>query len=143
MQYRNATYNEFGTIDMEILHPLLGWIPFTATEHDTEEQGRNLFNHAKTFASIEPYTPPPPLTKEQMRRTMPQLTRRQLLLTLYSIGVTEEAVTSRLADDPEGLIEWKHATAFERLHPLIPLLGSILGIPEEQIDALWVWGASV
>lgn len=35
MNWRDAKYNSEGTIDCEIEHPELGWIPFTAVEGDT------------------------------------------------------------------------------------------------------------
>lgn len=34
MEYRHATYNEFGTIDCEINHPQHGWIPITLSPSD-------------------------------------------------------------------------------------------------------------
>ena len=43
MEYRNAVLNDNGTIDCEINHPDLGWIPFTADPDDPEEHGRAIF----------------------------------------------------------------------------------------------------
>ena len=40
---RNPKYNENGTIDLEINHPTLGWIPFTADKNDSEAHGRAIF----------------------------------------------------------------------------------------------------
>jgi hypothetical protein len=57
MNFRNAKYNEFGTIDCEVEHPKYGWIPFTASPHDTVQQGVDIFEQAKDVA--EEYTPPP------------------------------------------------------------------------------------
>jgi len=57
MNFRNAKYNEFGTIDCEVEHPKYGWIPFTASPHDTVQQGVDIFEQAKNVA--EAYTPPP------------------------------------------------------------------------------------
>ena len=34
MNYRNAVYNQFGTIDCEIEHPEHGWIPTTLSPDD-------------------------------------------------------------------------------------------------------------
>ena len=48
MEIRNAIYNAFGTIDCEINHPKLGWIPFTASPDDSEEIGREV--HAQIIA---------------------------------------------------------------------------------------------
>lgn len=57
MNYRNASYNAFGTIDCEIEHPVYGWIPFTADPNDVEPIGAEVFNAAKTTASA--YVEPP------------------------------------------------------------------------------------
>ena len=43
MNYRNAKFNDVGTIDCEIEHPKLGWVPFTASPDDVEPFGRELY----------------------------------------------------------------------------------------------------
>lgn len=50
MQYDSPRYNENGTIDVMILHPDFGWIPFTASPEDSEEHGRLLFEELKDVA---------------------------------------------------------------------------------------------
>lgn len=50
MEYRNAKYNAQGSIDCEINHPQLGWIPFTASRNDPEPHGRDLFNTLERVA---------------------------------------------------------------------------------------------
>lgn len=57
MEFRNAQYNTFGTIDCEIDHPVYGWIPFTADPSDVEPLGAEVFNAAK--GSAAPYVEPP------------------------------------------------------------------------------------
>lgn len=51
MEARNATFNNVGTIDCEIDHPVWGWIPFTASPDDPEESGRAMFAALKDSAS--------------------------------------------------------------------------------------------
>lgn len=43
VEYRNVTHNDDGTIDVELLHPDHGWIPFTASPDDPEQAGRQIF----------------------------------------------------------------------------------------------------
>lgn len=62
MNYKNAKYNENGTIDCEIEHPDYGWIPTTASLNDSETA--ELFNRAKSTASE--YIPPPPPTATEL-----------------------------------------------------------------------------
>ncbi|TJV19701.1 hypothetical protein [Mesorhizobium sp.] len=59
MDYRNATYNQVGTIDLEIDHPDRGWIPFTASPDDPEPFGRAVYEEIKDIP-IAPYVAPPP-----------------------------------------------------------------------------------
>jgi len=40
MKYRNAVYNQFGTIDCEIEHPEFGWIPSTLSPDDPSTADR-------------------------------------------------------------------------------------------------------
>lgn len=54
MEYRNAQYNENGTIDCEINHPEYGWIPCTVSPDDKETA--SIFDNAKSNA--KQYTPP-------------------------------------------------------------------------------------
>jgi hypothetical protein len=55
---RNPRYTAQGSIDCEMLHPGFGWIPFTATPDDPEDQGRLIFASLQDQAT--PYLPPPP-----------------------------------------------------------------------------------
>lgn len=48
MEFRSATFNQFGTIDVEINHPKFGWIPFTASPDDPEKLGRDIYTAAMT-----------------------------------------------------------------------------------------------
>ncbi|WP_044547581.1 hypothetical protein [Mesorhizobium japonicum] len=60
MEYRNAAFNQFGTVDLEINHPEYGWIPFTASPDDSEELGREIFASASPIAaSYDPKTTVP------------------------------------------------------------------------------------
>ncbi|APO76116.1 hypothetical protein AM571_CH03322 [Rhizobium etli 8C-3] len=68
MEYRNPVFSraDEGAIDMEIEHPVHGWIPFTALPNDVEEHGRELFAAAVATGNVAPYAPPvlPPPTSE-------------------------------------------------------------------------------
>lgn len=85
---------------------------------------------------VVPYTPP---TAEELRALMPSLSPRQIRLALASVDIHEADVDAALAGDPVGMIEWKHSTQFERLHPLIDSLGLVFSISPEEIDSLWTW----
>lgn len=90
--------------------------------------------------AVAPYVPPTP---ERLRAVMPTISRRQLLLALFSIGITEDQIDAALVNDAEGMIEWKNATDYERLHPLITDLSGHFGLPPEQVDSLWLWAGNL
>lgn len=94
-------------------------------------------------AAVRPYAPPPAPTQEEARAAMQPLTARQFRLGLVMAGLTPAQVTAAIEAMPDGvekekaLIEWGYASSFERTHPLIALVGGVLGLSDEQIDALW------
>lgn len=80
----------------------------------------------------------------------PTLTSRQFWLAAANIGITKTSVsatidTLALTDIEKELmkIEMMESTSFERDHPDIASLAVALGIPPEQLDDLWLWGASL
>ncbi len=86
-------------------------------------------------AVIEAFVPPPvPLTP---------LSPRQLRRALLGAGINAAAVEAQIAGiaDPlvrEGLmIDWEYSLQFEREHPFIESVGSLLGLSSEAIDDLW------
>ncbi len=64
MEVKNPRYaNADKTlIDVEILNPVFGWIPFTANPQDVEAHGRDLFAMlaAGEGRPVADYVPPPP-----------------------------------------------------------------------------------
>lgn len=141
MEYRNPVYNAFGTIDCEVNHPRLGWVPFTASPDDVVEIGQTIF--AEASSSAAPYVPPAPPTIEDVRTAMAPISPRQLRLTLLSIDVTEAEVDAALANNPAGMIEWKYATVFHRAHPLLDSLAAGFSITPEQLDDLWAYAQTL
>lgn len=60
MKAKNPQYNIHGTIELELEHPVYGWIPFTADPNDVEEHGRQLYAeaYAGNFGPVAPYVAP-------------------------------------------------------------------------------------
>jgi len=74
MKMRNITWNNVGTIDCEIEHPVHGWIPFTADPNDVESHGREIFSDCLKLPEVSSQRPndprsypiPPELKAEDM-----------------------------------------------------------------------------
>lgn len=60
MEARNPKKTDTGAIDLEIYHPVHGWIPFTASPDDVEPHGRELYERAQAgeFGQVQPYEAP-------------------------------------------------------------------------------------
>lgn len=90
---------------------------------------------------IAPYEPPnvPP----------PTLTRRQLRLGLLASGITTAQIETVIAAIGNPLeremaqIEWADASTYERHHPLVDQIGTVMDLTPEQIDAMWVAAATL
>ncbi|MBB4145822.1 hypothetical protein [Rhizobium rhizoryzae] len=98
-------------------------------------------------AFVNPPTPDTPPVIDPSTPFFPTLTRKQLRNGLLSIGVTSadvEAQIGTIADALEreaALIDWQDTQAYQRTNPLVNQIGVAMGLPEEQIDALWMWAA--
>jgi hypothetical protein len=57
MNIRNPRFNQYGTIDCEVEHPVFGWMPFTASPNDPEEHGRAIYEAALAMSPL-PYEAP-------------------------------------------------------------------------------------
>jgi len=86
MDVRNATYNQYGTIDCEIDHPVFGWIPFTASPDDVEAHGRAIYADLLASGSVAAYVPvdvpaPSPPVPPTLDDLQAQLTALQAQIT--------------------------------------------------------------
>lgn len=88
----------------------------------------------------EPVTPPTP---EQIREGMSQLSARQLRLALLSIDLHEADIDMLLVNDAAGMVEWKYASYYRRLHPLVVQLGAAKGLNPVEIDSMWMWASEL
>lgn len=95
MEYRNPTYNAFGTIDLEVNHPEFGWIPFTAAPDD--EASKALFTLAAA-GEVAPYVPYVPSTEELADAARYQ--RNQLLAETDWSQLPDVPEATRLAYQP-------------------------------------------
>lgn len=142
MNTRNPRYNARGSVDCEIEHPVLGWIPFTAAADDIEPHGRALF--AALAAAAAPFDqasiPPPDLATLRARAS---LSRMEFMLALDAAGLLDdaEAFVAAPSTPRPARIMWANASAFERTHPTLAEMAAAMGISDTQLDAIFNIGA--
>ena len=148
---RNFVWVQPDSIDLEVEHPVHGWMPFTANEDDVEEHGRQIFAQAKSLAGPFVAPPPPPPAVPQTisdRQFFQVLANRQLItkqeaLAAVSVGTLPAAMDALLAgmsdeDEFAARMLLQGATQFNRSHPLTQAFGAGFGMTPEQIDELWI-----
>ncbi|AYD00909.1 hypothetical protein [Neorhizobium sp. NCHU2750] len=146
MNFKAATYNQYGTIDMEVEHPDFGWIPFTASETDSEDYCRELF--AAAVSTALPYVAPV-YTDEERRAMMPALSARQFWMAAANIDIDKDVIVSaikaNMADgvDRKMMIAELESGSFERTNPTIIDVMELMSIPAAQVDDLWIWAAGI
>lgn len=92
---------------------------------------------------VQPYTEPVPPTDEERRASMPNVSARQLRLTLVRNGFPLSSIDQAIATLPAGqqkdeaLIEWEYAHEFQRVSPTLNTIAAALGINQTNIDAMW------
>lgn len=90
-----------------------------------------------------------PTREEVERATLPALSPRQIRLVMLALGLSDEDVEGQISEIPDdydraaALIEWRHATEYRRLHPLVVQLLASMGFPADQADDLWRWAAAI
>jgi hypothetical protein len=140
-EYRNARFNQFGSIDCEIwVSELEKWWPFTASPEDPH--GAEIF--ADSYGNAAPYTPPP-LPPEPTPEELAEAVRGGMVCSRLQgrlvLGETTCKELDAMADDPNtpwamrqaisNAIEWR------RTSQTITELGYLLGYTDEQMDNLF------
>lgn len=77
------------------------------------------------------------------RAAMPSLTPAQLDLALLQFGLLDAVEAFVAAADRPTQIAYKRVQTFERSNPLLNTAAGQLGMTDEQIDAVWMYGASL
>lgn len=82
-------------------------------------------------------------TADELREMLPVLTSRQIRLGILSAGRSIEkfeVAISQIEEELERekmLVEWQHASAFSRGHPIVALMASSLDFSQHDLDVLW------
>lgn len=77
------------------------------------------------------------------RAAMSTLTPAQLDLALLQFGLLDAVEAFVSAADRPTQIAYKRVQTFERSNPLLNTAAGLLGMTDEQIDAVWMYGAAL
>lgn len=153
MDFRSPVFNGFGTIDVEVDHPVFGWIPLTASEDDPETAA---IYAAALAAGPAPYVAPPVVVEIPS-----QITFAQLLIALVGAGWITEAegdawLDGTLPAPVLGLIgtlpagerfaaraRAKRPSVILRADPLVNGLALAQGKTSAEIDALFIAASAI
>ncbi len=129
-------YTREGTIEVTI-----DGLGMTVPDDMSNRHRRMIAEWEAAGNTIPAYVPPAPV--------LPPLTPRQLWIAALQAGVTKASVLEAIeaVEDPEEReymrIEINEANAYSRHHPAVEKLAQMMAMPNSQIDALWVWAATL
>lgn len=137
MEIKNFKYTQDSDIDLEMEHPIHGWIPFTASPDDPEEYGRELYQQViDSGVAIAPYIPaelPDPIIEWRETAEVTRFQAKAALLQLSHLE-TVQAYMDSANSTPLERLAWAEAK-FTRRSQLVNGLGTtLLGLTDEQID---------
>lgn len=117
MNVKNLTYNKVGTIDLEIEHKELGWMPFTASPTDNEDHGREIYAAAIAgeLGEIAPYIEP---VKTAAEKAADERAKRDALLV-------------ELDDVVKNPLRWESFSA-ETKNALSDYRQALLDVPQQS-----------
>ena len=155
MEIRNPIYTSSGLIDVEINHPKLGWVPFTASPSDPEAHGRVIYDAALAMAPAAYKAPPlpDPATVLYANRAKQSLSRRQTFIGMHRMGLitAQEAVAGAKdgtvpaalepifaampdPDQTDARITFATFTRAERLDPMTLILQATGKVSDAEMD---------
>lgn len=135
IEFRNPAFNAAGTIDVEIKHPQLGWIPFTASPDDNTDYGPAIYDEA-IQGDVAEYVPPEPVIPDRV-------TARQFKLQLLQAGLLA-SVEGWISSQSQAVqIAYNNSGTFVRGEPMMRAGFTALGFTTEQIDAFFTSAAEI
>lgn len=136
MEFCGAVFNRHGTIDLDVLHPAYGWIPFTASPNDPEAMGRAIYAEAikgKVAPFIEPILEP----QIPLRVSAAQA---EIALYRYDEGVLLARINALIDTYPYEPVRiwWRKSNHLDRNHAYLNALAMELDLPDDVVDELFI-----
>lgn len=114
MEIRNPQYTATGAIDCEVKHPVLGWMPFTATADDVEAHGQEIFALAEAMgpAAYDPPEPTPPAIEDYRAAVQSHLdaaAQSRLYTDGNSLATYTASTNPTWAAEAQAFVAWRDA----------------------------------
>lgn len=86
------------------------------------------------------------------KQGFPTLSSRQFWLAAHDVGVSKDGLFKHIEEEygedkkeeaGRIILEISESSTFERDYPLVSELAEMTGISESELDALWLWAASI
>ena len=138
---QNARFNATGGIDMQVEHPVLGWIPYTAREDDVENR-QALWDLARQ-SNPEPFVEISPEDALEEERSAMNASRFQLKAALQEAGKLSAFEDALGAAAPVSVLAWAEAASFRRNSPSITELATASGLTDEELDEVFRRAAEI
>lgn len=141
MQIRDAKYNSDGSIDCEIEHPTLGWIPYTCFEADVIGDADHIYDQLLAGAAgpIAPYIPPVIADKTFAELKLEKLTKIDLLAKEKRDYIVRNYSAAEMASWPikrDEALKWLSNPNYDIVNQLAPNLNVEAGYRQIAIDSL-------
>jgi hypothetical protein len=145
VSYRSPRWNRYGTIDVELEHPVYGWIEFTATPYDEVAFGRLLYAEIVGSGVLIEGDPNPDLNQVALEdwRHSTRVSAFQAKAMLLQAGYWDDVAAFMADADPVTRLAWETAQEFERLSPTILELAEALGISDTELDDLFKFASTI
>lgn len=136
-----AKYNKDGTVDIEFDHPVYGLIPNTASPNNPDAEGAARWDAimAGDYGVISPYVPPTSAEVLTAKRAAATMTPMEFKIAVDDAGYTPQidALLTDVSTPSRIKIMWHNARSFERMHPDLISMMTVLGITDTQADAVF------
>jgi len=111
--FRNPCYSSTDgqQIDMEIEHPVYGWIPFTARPDDVEQLGRDLYE-AATLGEVGAHVPPAPNVadyEDAIQAHVDAAARSKLFRDGVTLASYVSSTNLQWAAEAQAFVAWRDA----------------------------------
>ena len=134
VNFRNPVYNHIGGIDVEIEHPIYGWIP-----HSVAPGSQNVAT-IEAVGPVAPYVAPPPKVVTAQEVHLEPYQFHAMLKISGMENLVRQTITGLTDPRERSLAEAKFEKAhfYNRADPLVIALSAQAGLTAQEVDTMWL-----